>query len=435
MFASATDIRKLVAPTRRIGHVEPTGRRVRALVVHDGALLGALPAFDVTSPWWADVEPVTAELDRRLGARTAVLRMVTTTGRSPRGGEVTYLAEALTSPTRNPQWDGAPDPGVLTSHELRMRWAEAGGPARVLGWAADELSALGHPLTGPPVQVKSWNLSCLYRLPTAAGPAWIKCTPPFLAPEALAIGYVAEHAPDLVPEVLATTVDGACTLMADVPGTDCWQPDAVTVREVLRRYVAVQVALAGRELPGLPDHRVSTLAARADRLLAPDVAGALDTAEYDALTRLVEDLPRRAAAIAAAGLPETLVHGDFHPGNWRSDGHTSVVVDWCETSHSHPAHNLLRLAEWLSAPLTALAAAGWVSEWRAAVPGSDPARAAKLMRPVQCLEAALQYQGFLDGIEPDERPYHAGDPAEQIRLAPATAETPPGAGSSGPARP
>lgn len=397
--------------------MEPAGRRVRAIVVHDGSLLGALPAFDVGSPWWADVEPIAAELDRRLGARTAVLRMVATTGRSPRGGEVTYLAEALTPPTTNPGWDGSPDPGVLAPHGRRMRWAEPGGPARVLDWAAGELLALGRPPTGQPVQVKSWNLSCLYRLPTAAGPAWIKCTPPFLTPEALAIRQVATYDPGLVPEVLATTADGRCTLLADAPGTDCWQPDPATVREVLRRYVAVQVAIAGRELPGLPDHRVTTLASRVDRLLAPDVAGALGSDERHALDRLVDDLPRRAAAIAAAGLPETLVHGDFHPGNWRSDGHTRVVVDWCETTNGHPARNLLRLAEWLPAPLAASATESWVAEWRAGVPGSDPARAVELVRPVQHLEAALLYQGFLDGIEPDERPYHEGDPADEIRLA------------------
>jgi phosphotransferase family enzyme len=397
--------------------VEPTGRRVRALVVCNGVLLGALPAFDVTSPWWADVEPVAAELDRRLGVRTAVLRMVATTGHSPRGGEVTYLAEALTPPTSTPEWDGTPDPGVLAPQEHRMRWAEPSGPARVLAWATAELRALDRPLTGPPVQVKSWNLSCLYRLPTAAGPGWLKCTPPFLAPEALPIGYVAEHDPGLVPVVLATTADGACTLMADVPGTDCWEPDPATVRDVLRRYVAVQAALAGHELPGLPDHRVSTLAARADRLLAPDVSGELDPAERQALSGLVSGLPDRAAAITAAGLPETLVHGDFHPGNWRSDGHHRVVVDWCEASHGHPALNLLRLAEWLPAPLAALATEHWVAGWRAAVPGSDPARAVELMRPVQRLEAALLYQAFLDGIEPDERPYHEGDPAGEIRRA------------------
>jgi hypothetical protein len=93
--------------------VQPTGRQVHALVVHDGALLGSLPPFEVRSPWWADVEPVAAELDRRLGARTAVLRMVTATGALMRGGEVTYLVEALTLPTSGPTcWRPRPTAGA-----------------------------------------------------------------------------------------------------------------------------------------------------------------------------------------------------------------------------------------------------------------------------------------------------------------------------------
>jgi hypothetical protein len=397
--------------------VEPAGRRVRALVVHDGALLGAVAPFEVASPWWSDVEPVAAELERRLGARTVVLRIVASTGAGMRGGDVTYLAEALTRPASPAPWDGPPDPSVLAPDERRMAWAEPGGPARLLGWADAELRALGRPLVGPPVQVKSWNLSCLFRLPTAAGPVWLKCTPPFLGSEALAIGRVAEHDPDLVPVVLATAADGGCTLLADVPGADCWSPDPATVDEVLRRHVAVQVALAGAELPGLPDHRVSTLAARVPRLLAPDVAGGLGAAGRRTLSHLVDGLPRRVAAIAATGLPETLVHGDFHPGNWRSDGHRRVVFDWCEASSGHPACDLLRLVEWLPAPLAARAVDRWEAAWRAALPGCDPARAAELVRPVQHLEAALTYQTFLDGIEPDERRYHEGDPVDQVRQA------------------
>jgi hypothetical protein len=405
----------------RIDLVTRPGRRVRALVVHGGALLGALPAFTVESRWWADVEPVAAEVDRRLGARTAVLRMVATTGRSPGGGEVTYLVEALTPPTAQVAWDGAPDPAVLAPQEHRMPWAEPGGPARALAWAAEVLRGLDRPITGAPVQVKSWNLSCLYRLPTAAGPVWLKGTPPFLAPDALAAGYVAAHDPDLVPAVLAATSDGGWTLMADVPGTDCWETDAATVREVLGRFVAVQVALAGHDLPGLPDRRVSGLADHAHRLLAPDVASALDADERRALSGLVAGLPARAAAISAAGLPETLVHGDFHPGNWRSDGHRHAVLDWCEGSRGHPACDLLRLADWLPAPLATVAAEQWTAAWSAAVPGSDPGGAADLVRPVQHLQAALTYRAFLDGIEPDERPYHEGDPVEQVRLALAAA--------------
>ena len=43
------------------------------------------------------------------------------------------------------------------------------------------------------------------------------------------------------------------------------------------------------------------------------------------------------------------------------------------------------------------------------------------MAPVQHLEAALTYRTFLDRIEPDERPYHEGDPQHEIREALAAA--------------
>jgi hypothetical protein len=43
------------------------------------------------------------------------------------------------------------------------------------------------------------------------------------------------------------------------------------------------------------------------------------------------------------------------------------------------------------------------------VPGSDPARAAELMRPVAQLRSAVIYHDFLAAIEPSERVYHAVD--------------------------
>jgi hypothetical protein len=48
---------------------------------------------------------------------------------------------------------------------------------------------------------------------------------------------------------------------------------------------------------------------------------------------------------------------------------------------------------------------------------SDPARALALAEPLAHLTYAVRYQEFLDGIEPSERPYHAGDPAAAIRRA------------------
>jgi hypothetical protein len=57
------------------------------------------------------------------------------------------------------------------------------------------------------------------------------------------------------------------------------------------------------------------------------------------------------------------------------------------------------------------------TRWRRAAPGSDAARAARLAAPIDALAAAIAWQGFLDRIEPDERPYHDGDPAAGVRTA------------------
>jgi hypothetical protein len=40
---------------------------------------------------------------------------------------------------------------------------------------------------GAPRQIKSWNPSSLWRLATAVGSVWLKCTPPFYAHESALI--------------------------------------------------------------------------------------------------------------------------------------------------------------------------------------------------------------------------------------------------------
>ena len=61
--------------------------------------------------------------------------------------------------------------------------------------------------------------------------------------------------------------------------------------------------------------------------------------------------------------------------------------------------------------------AAWAALWRDALPGCEPDRAAELLAPVAALRQALIYRTFLDGIEPDERVYHASDPGTWLRRA------------------
>ncbi|WP_405885050.1 hypothetical protein OG762_43835 [Streptomyces sp. NBC_01136] len=48
-------------------------------------------------------------------------------------------------------------------------------------------------------------------------------------------------------------------------------------------------------------------------------------------------------------------------------------------------------------------------------PGTE--RALVIAEPLAHLTYAVRYQEFLDGIEPSERPYHQGDPADAVRAA------------------
>ena len=54
------------------------------------------------------------------------------------------------------------------------------------------------------------------------------------------------------------------------------------------------------------------------------------------LARLMGMLDRRLADATACGLPDTIVHGDFHPGNLRCDGAVLTLLDWGDAGVGHP---------------------------------------------------------------------------------------------------
>ena len=49
--------------------------------------------------------------------------------------------------------------------------------------------------------------------------------------------------------------------------------------------------------------------------------------------------------LATYGLPETLVHGDLHAGNFVLEGEHPVFFDWSDGAISHPFFDLLTLME------------------------------------------------------------------------------------------
>ncbi|MEV6595918.1 aminoglycoside phosphotransferase family protein [Actinoplanes sp. NPDC051346] len=389
------------------------GRTVTLVLVNAvGGVLGALPPFEVALPWWQEIADVVEAARVRHGLRVTVLRLLAAGEPAPPGGPVTYLAqvcEPVEVPLKPYELGSQPSP-------LRAPWAVPGGPDASLRWAFGQLGRDDIVAS----QQRTWNLSGIWRLDADGEPvAWLKEVPTFFAHEAPVLRLVAETAPGLVPVLLAAD-DAGRTLLAHVPGEDRYGAGASFCAEVARDFHPVQVRFATRvrELlaAGVPDGRPCL-----DRL-ARVAAPWRDTVE--GLDELMEELPARLAAVDACGLPDTLVHGDLHPGNVRESTAGRVILDWGDATVANPAYDILRLAEDLPEQRAAALIGEWAGWWREAVPDCDPETAAALIRPVAQLRAAAAYQDFLDRIEESERPYHEADVPQRLTAAVAAASVP-----------
>ncbi|MGJ7528354.1 aminoglycoside phosphotransferase family protein [Variovorax sp. GB1P17] len=386
----------------------PKPRTARlVLVTPDGTVVGSLPPVTVSTPWWQEAEPVVSAVREQHGIEVTILRLLAAQGERPHGGPVTYLAE-VAQPVPAEPWHG-----TLDEHPLRHPYAQPGGPAADLAWALKVLAGHGMHPVGAPVQIRSWNLSSLWRIPVEGQQVWLKVVPPFFAHEGRLLTRLADQP---VPRLFGH--DGGRILLAEIPGEDLHEAELPVLLDMVTLLVGLQHAWLGRgdELLalGLPDWRAPALTAVITSVV-DRTASALSSQDRSVLADFLADLPRRFAEVATCGLDDTLVHGDFHPGNVRGTPQAITLLDWGDSGVGHP---LLDQPAFLSrVPGDALGTvrAHWLQQWRQAVPGSDPERAAALLAPVAAARQAVIYQHFLDHIEPAEWPYHVVDPVEWLQ--------------------
>lgn len=382
------------------------------VLVRDRVVLGALPPVSTPVAWWPEMQDLVAAVREEFGIDVTVLRLLRAPSDRLWGGHVTYLAETEDRPevTLAP-WPGDP----LAEEPLRQEWAHPGGPATLLRWADERLAERGIHLTGRPEQMRSWNLSGIWRLPTSAGRVWLKAVPPFFAHEGAVIDWVG---PGAAPR-LHGHANGR-VLMAEVEGEPNHGTRGPALKPMVELLTHLQERCLGRteELLalGVPDRRLPVMQPRIEAVVAAH-ASALPPPARPVLERLVAELPGRLAEIASCGVPDTLVHGDFHPGNVGGTPDGYVILDWGDSFVGNPLIDELAFTQPLD-PADREAARGWfLGAWRRIAPASEPERAADLLRPVLPLLAAVTYDAFCDGIEPDERVYHATDIVSMLQRA------------------
>jgi len=360
---------------------------------------GALPAFSLESPWWQEAEPVVTAVREQFGLEIALLRLLE--GEVPFETPVTYLAELVRGDA-----DGLLGPWEkpLADDPLRLPYADPGGPDADLAWAASHVT-----ITAPPVQIRTWNLSSIWKIPTDQGLVWLKHVPPFFAHESSMLRALGDDA--RVPRLIAG--EPGRMLLADVPGHDCYEADGEQLEAMLDTLISLQVEWIGREdellALGAPDWRRASYV----ELAAEVVARGAPSDDRSVLDAFVARLPSIFDDLDACGVPDTFVHGDFHPGNVRWSQGSPVILDWGDVGVGHPLLDLPAFIERVGDRAETLHAR-WMRRWAAAVPGSEPARAAELIAPVALMRQAIIYQRFLDGIEESERVYHRADVPERL---------------------
>lgn len=380
-----------------------------------GAPLGTTPEARMPrAPGWSDTRPLVALAAAEWGVAITVLRLVDAS-KVDGVRHLRYAAEVAASPSVPLE---PARPADFADEPLRQRWAQPGGPARQLEWAERELALAGKPVSGAPQQVRSWNLSSLWRIPHAGGVAWLKAVPAFFAHE----GEVIERLRGFdVPRLVAR--GDAVLLLDDIPGEDLYGASVELAVAMVDLLVGIQHAVAAHEgwSRRLPDWRLPAVADGAAHTLER-AAAVLTPGERETVSRIIDGFDARSRELAACGIPDTLVHGDFHPGNVRGTAERMTLLDWGDSGWGHPLLDVAAFTERMGEADAAAVVDHWLSAWRSAIPGSDPARALAVIGPVAALRQAVIYQGFLDRIEPDERIYHAEDPAIWLRKTALLAE-------------
>jgi hypothetical protein len=221
-------------------------------------------------------------------------------------------AEQLAPPALQPRVDewlaeqrGSPiDP-------RRPAWARPGWHARAEAW-------VGRPLS----PYRLWPLAAVLE----SEDEFFKASFPLFHHEPGVTQALARRNPGDVPEVVRLDDREGWLLMHAVRGSEADDRALETLERIQHDWRDCASELLAL---GAPDRRLHVLERQIAQLVA-DVAPE-HTHHVPALERACRDLARR-------GEQETIVHGDFHPGNALidDDGH-AVILDWSDACIGHPS--------------------------------------------------------------------------------------------------
>ena len=186
--------------------------------------------------------------------------------------------------------------------------------------------------------------STVLRVRLADGVAWFKACSRWQAFEPRLTVELFARWPDRVPEVLAWDGVRGWLLMADA-GTPIGDLGNLPEywRVMLPLYAELQRGEAVHAFDhlahGVPDLRLDILPARFDELLNQDLP--LGAEDYEKLRVFAPRFEQLCSELSSQPVPETIQHDDLHMYNVYAQGERLRVLDWGDSSVSHPFASLV----------------------------------------------------------------------------------------------
>lgn len=238
---------------------------------------------------------------------------------------------------------------VTPASEKRAAWTQPGWYERARSWIDESLVAAGRSRPHSVAQTRHCAISAVLRCESDEGRTWFKASFPPFHSEASITERVAQLAPDATCGVIAADVGRGWLLLEDLDGA-VEATDARTTERAIGALTRLQSDMSSHldELreSGCKHRPLRGLAAALSASLRSEVAVSRMALTADRANDLCDAVERSAARVTGFGLPETLVHGDFHPGNVAATDEQTVLFDWSDGAIACPVVEYVTWAWW-----------------------------------------------------------------------------------------
>jgi hypothetical protein len=261
--------------------------------------------------------------------------------------------------------------------------------------------------------IESWHersWATVFRVPHATGVAWFKACAPVQAFEPRLTAELFARWPDRVSEVLAHDEQRGWLLLADAgtPVRALGNPPEkwLTALPLYAELQRGEVAHAQEHLAhSVPDLRVATLPARYEDLVRRNLP--LDDGEIHRLREFSPRFANLCDELAALAIPQTVQHDDLHEVNLYLRGDQLRILDWGDSSISHPFMSLVATFRFLEETNRLLPRDPWFVRLRDAYLepwGADLADAFDLALRVGAFAYAIAWARQRDALPVSARP-------------------------------